>query len=71
MYVAVLAILVGQALLFGEILLFAYAGAVWLCFAMFVLGYEEPALRKTFGANYELFCANVPRWIPRLRPWTP
>jgi protein-S-isoprenylcysteine O-methyltransferase Ste14 len=34
-----------------------------------VLVYEEPTLRRTFGAEFEDFCANVPRWIPRPWPW--
>jgi protein-S-isoprenylcysteine O-methyltransferase Ste14 len=39
--------------------------------ALFVRLYEEPTLRRTFGADYEEYCRNVPRWIPRLRAWTP
>lgn len=30
---------------------------------------EEPALRKRFGRAYDEYCAHVPRWIPRVRPW--
>jgi protein-S-isoprenylcysteine O-methyltransferase Ste14 len=37
---------------------------------LFVKLYEEPTLRKMFGADYEEYCANVPRWIPRLRAWS-
>jgi protein-S-isoprenylcysteine O-methyltransferase Ste14 len=37
--------------------------------ALFVRLYEEPTLRKMFGAEYEEYCRNVPRWIPRMRPW--
>jgi protein-S-isoprenylcysteine O-methyltransferase Ste14 len=37
--------------------------------ALFVRFYEEPTLRKLFGADYEEYCRNVPRWIPRLRAW--
>lgn len=37
--------------------------------ALFVWLYEEPTLRKMFGAEYEEYCRNVRRWIPRLRPW--
>jgi len=37
---------------------------------VFVLAYEEPKLRKTFGAEYDAYCARVPRWRPRLRPWS-
>jgi protein-S-isoprenylcysteine O-methyltransferase Ste14 len=32
---------------------------------LFVIFYEEPHLRKTFGAAYEEYCKDVPRWIPR------
>jgi len=35
-------------------------------FHLFVVFYEEPTLRRTFGAEYEAYCAEVPRWIPRL-----
>jgi len=37
--------------------------------ALFVLLYEEPTLRKTFGSDYDQYCKNVPRWFPRLHPW--
>jgi len=71
MYVAVVAIILGQAMLFGSLPLVAYGGLVWFGFAAFVMGYEEPTLQETFGADYEKFRANVPRWIPRLTPWKP
>jgi protein-S-isoprenylcysteine O-methyltransferase Ste14 len=69
MYVALLAMILGQGLLFGSVRVLEYGAAVWLAFTLFVLLYEEPTLRRTFGVEYEEFCANVPRWIPRLRPW--
>jgi protein-S-isoprenylcysteine O-methyltransferase Ste14 len=69
MYVAVLSAVVGQALVLGDVKLLGYALLVWLAFHLFVVGYEEPKLRRTFGEEYELFLRNVPRWIPRLRPW--
>jgi len=37
--------------------------------ALFVRFYEEPTLRRLFGADYGVYCQNVPRWLPRLRPW--
>jgi protein-S-isoprenylcysteine O-methyltransferase Ste14 len=37
----------------------------------FVLLYEEPTLRRKFGAQYEEYCRHVPRWVPRLRPYQP
>jgi protein-S-isoprenylcysteine O-methyltransferase Ste14 len=69
MYVAVVSLILGQALLLGDIRLLAYAIFCWLAMHLFVLVYEEPTLRKSFGSEYEIFCAHVPRWLPRLRPW--
>ena len=68
-YVAVVAIVLGQALLFGDWRLVVYGALFWLACHVFVVVYEEPTLQRTFGAEYESFCANVPRWIPRLTPW--
>jgi protein-S-isoprenylcysteine O-methyltransferase Ste14 len=67
----VLAIILGNALVLETGGVFAYAAVVALGFVLFVMGYEEPTLRRQFGAEYEAFCKNVPRWIPRLTPWTP
>ena len=69
MYVAVVALVLGQALLFGQIRLLLYAAAVWLLFHLFVLAYEEPTLRRSFPEDYERYRRAVPRWVPRLRPW--
>ena len=69
MYVGVLAIILGQGLLFGDGRLFAYGVLLWLGVHVFVVGYEEPTLRRSFGSEYEAFRRNVPRWIPRLSPW--
>jgi protein-S-isoprenylcysteine O-methyltransferase Ste14 len=69
MYMAVVSIILGQALLLGDPRLLEYAATVWLLFHLFVLVYEEPTLRQTFGAEYDTYRAHVPRWLPRLRPW--
>jgi protein-S-isoprenylcysteine O-methyltransferase Ste14 len=45
------------------------AAIVWLAFHIFVLACEEPTLRGMFEDDYDRFCTNVPRWLPRLRPW--
>jgi protein-S-isoprenylcysteine O-methyltransferase Ste14 len=68
-YVAVLGLILGQAALFGSVALLAYAGVIWTCFHLFVIGYEEPSLRRRFPADYARFFAAVPRWLPRLSPW--
>ena len=67
MYLGVLAAIVGQALLFSSVGLLVYAVVVALSFQAFVVIYEEPTLRATFGSDYAAFCARVPRWIPRAR----
>ena len=71
MYVAVLAAIVGQALLLGRLGLLLYAGAAWLVVAAFVRWYEDPTLTRRFGADYEAYRRVVPAWWPRLRPWKP
>jgi protein-S-isoprenylcysteine O-methyltransferase Ste14 len=48
----------------------AVASVVVLCVVLFVLLYEEPKLRKLFGAEYEEYCRNVRRWVPRMRAWS-
>jgi protein-S-isoprenylcysteine O-methyltransferase Ste14 len=69
MYVAVVAAIVGQALLLGQPALLVYAAAVGLAFFAFVRWYEEPALARRFGAEYEAYRRAVPAWWPRRRPW--
>jgi protein-S-isoprenylcysteine O-methyltransferase Ste14 len=69
MYVAVVSAILGQALFFGNGTVLEYGGLVWLLFHLFVLFYEEPVLRASFGPEYRRFCSQVPRWIPRLTPW--
>jgi len=69
MYLAVVVVIVGQGLLFGDVRVFEYGLLVCLGFHLFVLFYEEPTLRRRFGTEYESFRVNVGRWIPRLSPW--
>jgi protein-S-isoprenylcysteine O-methyltransferase Ste14 len=70
MYVAVTLIVLGEVLLTRSRGLFVW-WAVWFALVnLFVLGYEEPALRRQFGAAYEQYTTAVRRWLPRLRPWS-
>jgi protein-S-isoprenylcysteine O-methyltransferase Ste14 len=69
MYLAVLTIILGQALLFGSWGALIYAGIVLLLVASFVRGYEEPTLEDEYGDEYREYRQNVRGWIPRLRPW--
>jgi protein-S-isoprenylcysteine O-methyltransferase Ste14 len=66
-YIAVIAMIAGQALFFGNLGVLEYALAVAIAFHLFVILYEEPTLRRTFGRDYEDYCRAVSRWIPRLR----
>jgi protein-S-isoprenylcysteine O-methyltransferase Ste14 len=70
MYVALVSTILGQGLMLGNVTLLEYGALVWLLFHIFVLVYEEPTLRASFGSEYESFCASVPRWIPRVTPWS-
>ncbi len=69
-YLGVLTILLGEALLLGQWKLLPYAAGVWLVAAGFVRLYEEPALARRFGAQYEAYRRAVPAWWPRLHPWS-
>src|SRR5919106_5686569 len=67
MYVAVLAAIVGQALLLGRPVLLGYAAGFLAVTAAFVRWYEEPALQRRFGVAYDAYRAAVPGWWPRRR----
>jgi protein-S-isoprenylcysteine O-methyltransferase Ste14 len=67
MYVAVVAMVMGQSLLFGSGAVLAYAAVLWLGFTLFVVLYEEPTLRNAYGAEYDAYCRSVHRWIPSVR----
>ena len=67
MYWAVALVMMGEALAFRSVGLAKIAVAFFAATMLFVLFYEEPALRRKFGAEYEGYCRRVPRWIPRLR----
>jgi protein-S-isoprenylcysteine O-methyltransferase Ste14 len=67
MYLAVAATIVGQAALLGRPALLLYALAFMFAVASFVRLYEEPTLRKRFGAEYDEYRRAVPGWLPRVR----
>ena len=70
MYIAILSIVLGQALILGQSALLGYVLALWVGFQVFVLLYEEPSLRRRYGQQYENYCTAVRRWWPRARPWS-
>jgi protein-S-isoprenylcysteine O-methyltransferase Ste14 len=69
MYAGVLLVLLGEGLVFRSQRILYYALFVWLCFHLFVVFYEEPALKRKFGAEYEEYLSKVRRWIPRNGSW--
>lgn len=71
MYLAVAAIILGQALLLGRAVLLPYLAAFCAAVVAFVRLYEEPTLHRRYGAQYERYRRAVPGWWPRLRPWRP
>ncbi|MGH2404912.1 MAG: methyltransferase family protein [bacterium] len=71
MYIGVLSAILGQAFFFGSRTVLIYAASVAAAFHLFVLWYEEPTLRRRFGAEYDAYAREVHRWRPRVVPWTP
>jgi protein-S-isoprenylcysteine O-methyltransferase Ste14 len=69
MYLAVLAVIVGQALIFADVGLLAYAVIVAVAMVAFTRWYEEPTLASRYGQQYDDYREAVPGWLPRLHPW--
>jgi protein-S-isoprenylcysteine O-methyltransferase Ste14 len=67
----VLCLLLGEAALLGAAPLLAWFGGVFAVNAVYLPLVEEPGLVRRFGADYESYRNQVPRWVPRLRPWAP
>ncbi|HLE84818.1 MAG TPA: isoprenylcysteine carboxylmethyltransferase family protein [Thermoanaerobaculia bacterium] len=70
MYLAVLGVIAGWALLFESRGVLVYLASMAVLFHLVVVFYEEPALRSQFGPEYERYCESVGRWRPR-RPRGP
>jgi protein-S-isoprenylcysteine O-methyltransferase Ste14 len=64
MYLGGALTLAGAALFYRSLFLLGYDCFFLLAFSLFVLFYEEPTLRRTFGADYEAYCHRVARWLP-------
>jgi len=64
MYLGVLLLIVGQALLLGREILYAWAIGAWFMFTAFLVFFEEPQLRDRFGAGYDDYRRRVHRWLP-------
>ena len=63
MYIGILVLLFGAAVLFKSFILIGYTACIFCLFHIFIIGFEEPSLRTKFGKEYEEYCNLVPRWI--------
>jgi protein-S-isoprenylcysteine O-methyltransferase Ste14 len=70
MYIGLGMMLIGEALLLSQIWreMAALIAVLSVAVAVMVRRKEEPDLRRQFGTEYEAYCRQVPRWIPRLTP---
>jgi protein-S-isoprenylcysteine O-methyltransferase Ste14 len=73
MYIGMGTCLVGEAILFPliRVRMLILVGILWVFATGFVLVYEEPHLRRTFGAEFEEYRRSVRRWLPRASPYDP
>jgi protein-S-isoprenylcysteine O-methyltransferase Ste14 len=69
MYLAVTLIVLGEVLLTGSRALLGYWAVWFVAVNAFVIGFEEPTLRRQFGDTYRNYADAVGRWIPRLHPY--
>ena len=71
MYVGFGVVLIGEAIVFPHAarMILIMMLILWGFVTAFVIAYEEPTLRRLFGADYESYCRSVNRWIPRFRPF--
>ncbi len=64
MYVGVLTVILGWAVLFQAVNLVVHALVIGTCFHLFIVFYEERHLVQEFGSQYETYRSSVPRWLP-------
>ena len=67
MYVAVVTVLLGEAIFFSSWPVLIWAGTFFLLANLFLAFYEEPFLKHQFGEAYQEYTRKVGRWIPRIR----
>jgi len=67
MYIGAGMTLAGVAIFYESLSIFIYTGLFFLITHLFVVLYEEPTLRRTFGTEYEAYVGRVSRWLPRPR----
>jgi protein-S-isoprenylcysteine O-methyltransferase Ste14 len=67
MYLSVTLIVFGELILTRSRPLLVYWAIWFIAVNLFVIGYEEPTLRRRFGAAYGRYTQEVGRWVPRFR----
>jgi protein-S-isoprenylcysteine O-methyltransferase Ste14 len=71
MITGVMSILLGEAVGLGSPPLLIWFALFFTVNAVYMPLVEEPGLARRFGDDYAVYKRNVPRWLPRPRPWTP
>jgi protein-S-isoprenylcysteine O-methyltransferase Ste14 len=71
MYVGILAVLLGEALVFWSREILFAAAATWMCMELFLQIFEERTLKRRFGHEYDAYRRTVPRWIGWPWGWKP
>jgi len=69
MYLAVGAMILGQAIAFASVGVLIWFALFAVAVVSFVAAYEQPTLSRTYGPSYDAYCRAVPAWWPRLTPW--
>jgi protein-S-isoprenylcysteine O-methyltransferase Ste14 len=69
MYLAVGAVILGQALAFPSLGVLVWAAVFAVAVVVFVLAYEQPTLARRYGEEYHAYCRAVPGWWPRRTAW--
>lgn len=71
MILGVFTVLIGESLLFASLSIAAWSIIFFIVNTVYFIFSEEPGLEKRFGKEYSEYKQNVPRWIPRIKPWHP
>ena len=71
MILGVITVVVGEALEIASLPIFLFAAFAFVLNTVYFIFSEEPGLEKRFGEEYRQYKRNVPRWLPRVKPWKP
>jgi protein-S-isoprenylcysteine O-methyltransferase Ste14 len=71
MILGVITVVVGESLALASLSIFLFAVFAFVLNTVYFIFSEEPGLEKRFGEEYREYKRNVPRWLPRLKPWEP